>query len=45
MLTKGDITKRDEVLKLNYISALNWLSFEKENPNIKEIYQNRNTGA
>lgn len=40
MLTKGDITKRDQVLKMNYISALNWLAFEKENPHVKDRYSN-----
>jgi hypothetical protein len=44
ILSKGDITKRDEVLKMNFISALNWLAFEKENKSIKELYdKNGNT--
>lgn len=44
ILSKGDITKRDEVLKMNFISALNWLAFEKENKTIKQLYdKNSNT--
>ena len=42
ILSKGDITKRDEVLKMNFISALNWLAFEKENKSIKELYDKNN---
>lgn len=42
-LTKGDITKRDQILKMNFISVLNWKSFEVENKHIKQYYENRNT--
>jgi hypothetical protein len=42
ILSKGDITKRDEVLKMNFISALNWLAFEKENKSIKQLYDKNN---
>jgi len=37
--TKGDITKRDQILKMNFMSVLNWMAYEKENPNIKKYYE------
>lgn len=45
-MSRGDITKRDQILKMNYISVLNWRSFEVENKNIVSLYganQNGNT--
>jgi hypothetical protein len=37
-LCRGDITKRSDILKMNFISVMNWKSFEHENPNIKNRY-------
>ncbi len=37
-LCRGDITKRDSILKMNFISVMNWKLFEHENKNIKDRY-------
>jgi len=35
-LCKGDITKWEEVTKLNFIFCLNWLSYEKMKGEIEQ---------
>jgi hypothetical protein len=38
VLCKGDLTKQDQVLKMNFISVMNWKAFEIENKNIRDYF-------
>lgn len=40
-LAKGDITKFEEITKLNFVFTMNVKSFEQDNQGIKKYYDNR----
>ncbi len=40
-LAKGDVTKIPEITKLNFIFCMNIKSFEQDNKDIRQYYDNR----
>jgi len=41
-LCRGDITKKEGILKMSFISVMNWKAFESENKNTRQRYENSN---
>ena len=41
-LAKGDITKFDDIVKMNFVFCMNVKSYEHENPDIKNYFNGNN---